>query len=113
MVKIVDFKTYQKEDGTEFFALVAKGGVEAIKSKETGRVYLTAKTAIIPCTFSELECESLKGTELDGSIQKVEVEPYQYIIESTGEEITLTNRNEYVSKESSIVKSNVIEEEVL
>ena len=113
MVKIVDFKVYEKEDGTEFCALIAQGGIESIKSKETGKVYLTVRKAIVPCTFNQSECETLIGMELEGHIDKVETEPYQYTVESTGEQITLTHRNEYVSKELDIVKNNVIEEEVL
>jgi hypothetical protein len=111
MVKIVDFKTYQKEDGTEFFALVVQGGIEAVKSKETQRTYFTARTVNVSCTFNQSTCESLIGTDFPGSIRKVEVEPYQYAIPDTGELITLTHHFEYVSEEQGIVKDNVIEKE--
>ncbi len=30
MVKIVDFKTYEREDGTEFNVLIVQGGIEQI-----------------------------------------------------------------------------------
>jgi hypothetical protein len=113
MVTIVDYKTYQKEDGTDFYALVVQGGLEAVKSQETGRTYLTARTTKVPCTFNESTCESLKGSTLPGRIQKVEVEPYEYTIPDTGEMITLTHRYEYISEEESILKENVIEEEAV
>lgn len=113
MVKIVDYKTYQKEDGTEFHALVVQGGLEAVKSQETNRTYFTARTARVPCTFNALTCESLVGEELPGSIRKVEVEPYEYMIPDTGELISLSHRNEYVGEEQSIVKDNVIEKELV
>ena len=37
MVTIADYKTYQREDGTDFYVLVVQGEVEAVQSKETGR----------------------------------------------------------------------------
>ncbi len=113
MVKIVDFKTYQKEDGSEFCALVVQGGIEAIRSKETKRMYFTARTVNVPCTFSETTCEALIGTDFPGSIQKVEVEPYDYMVPDTGEIIELTHRYEYSSEENDILRENVVEKELV
>jgi len=113
MVKIVDFKTYQKDDGTEFYALVVQGGIEAVKSKETERTYFTARTVNVPCTFNEATCNALIGTDFPGSIQKIEVEPYDYAIPDTGELITLSHRYQYVSKGAGIVKDNVVEKELV
>jgi len=113
MVTIVDFKTYQREDGTEFHALVVQGGLEAVKSKETNRNYFTARTANVPCTFTEATCQKLIGNELPGSIQRVEVASYQYTIPETGELVTLFHRNEYVGEDESIVKDNVVEKELV
>ncbi|MEY8850023.1 hypothetical protein AB9K26_14480 [Psychroserpens sp. XS_ASV72] len=113
MVQIVDYKTYQKEDGSEFHALIVQGGIEAVKSKETGRTYLTARKANVPCTFDESTCESLKGTQMPGSIKKVEVETYDYVVPETGEMITLNHRYEYFSEEESIVSDNVISKELV
>ena len=110
MVTIVDYKTYQREDGSEFHVLVVQGGVEAVKSKETGRLYLTARTAKVPCTFDEITCDALKGTTFSGSIRKVIVPPYDYVVPSTGEIINLTHRYEYVDDEESVVSKNVIED---
>lgn len=101
MVTITDYKTYQREDGTEFHALVVQGGLETVKSKETNRTYITARTAKVPCTFNELTCESLLGTQLPGNIKKVEVEPYAYLVPETGELLTLNHRYEYMGEEES------------
>ena len=98
MVTIADYKTYQREDGTDFCVLVVKGEVEAVKSKETGRLYLTAKTANVACTFDAPMCQALIGTEMDGRIKKVAVDPYEYAIPETGEIITLSHRYEFVSE---------------
>ena len=62
MVTIADYKTYQREDGTDFQVLVVQGDVEAVQSKETGRLYLTARTANVACTFDGRTCKSLIGT---------------------------------------------------
>ena len=113
MVTIVDYKTYQREDGSEFHALVVQGGVEAVKSKETGRLYLTARTAKVPCTFDEITCDALKGTTFPGSIRKVKVESYDYAIPSTGEIIHLTHRYEYVDEEESVLDKNVLNKELV
>jgi hypothetical protein len=113
MVTIVDYRTYHREDGSEFHSLVVQGGVEAVKSKETGRIYLTARTAKVPCTFDESTCLTLKGTTLSGSIRKIDVEPYEYTIPSTGEIIKLSHRHEFMSEEESIVKDNLVKSELV
>ncbi len=108
MVKIVDFKTYETQDGKDFCTLIVQGGVEAVKSRETEKIYLTARTASVACTFSEAVCKSLIGTELNGGIQKVEVDPYEYTVKETGEVIRLSHRYEYVDEQERIVKDNVL-----
>ena len=111
MVKIVDFKTYQKEDGTEFCTLKVQAGVEAVKSKETGKMYLTARIATVPCTFNEATCEALIGSDLPGTIRKVTVEPYEFTVPDTGEIITLTERNEFVNEDDAILQDNLVKKE--
>jgi len=76
MVTIVDYKTFENEDEKKFHVLIVQGGLEAVKSKETGQAYFTAKTARVSCTFDENTCKGLIGTEIPGTIKKVEVEPY-------------------------------------
>ena len=107
MVTIVDYKTYQNENGENFYALVVQGGLEAVKSKETNRTYFTARTARVACTFGEEMCKKLMGIEMQGSIRKVEVESYEFAIPETGEIIKLQHRNEYVGEEESIIENNV------
>jgi len=113
MVTIMDYKTYQSDDGKEFHALEVQGGVEVVKSKETGRTYLTVRKTSVSCTFDKATCESLKGTQLEGVIKKVEVEPYNYLIPETGEEIVLTHRYQFMSKDESIVNDNLIAPEMV
>lgn len=109
MVKIISFKTNQSEEGKEFCTLMVQGGIEAVKSKKTGRTYLTARKASVPCTFTKEVCETLIGTDLEGSVKRIEVEPYEYTVEETGEVIELTHRYEYLDDSSTIIQQNVIE----
>ncbi|ESU23798.1 hypothetical protein FEDK69T_12090 [Flavobacterium enshiense DK69] len=111
MVRIVNYQQRQAEDGRTFFLLELQGGIEMVKSQETGKFYVTARKAVIPSTFDEVTCKALIGTELPGAVEKVECEPYDYTIRDTGEVITISHRFEYVEQEKAIThrveKSNV------
>lgn len=113
MVKITDYKTFHREDGEAFYALVVQGGLEAVKSKETGRMYFTTKSARVPCTFNEEMCIAVIGTTISGTIKKVETEPYDYTNQQTGEVVERTHRYEYVSEEDDIIESNIIQPELV
>ncbi|WP_299430538.1 hypothetical protein [uncultured Maribacter sp.] len=113
MVKIVDYKTYSREDGTTFCVLIAQGGLETVKSKETGKTYFTARKANVPCTFDESVCASLIGAEIEGTIKKVKVDEYEYSNPDTGEVIHLSHRYEFVSLEDEIVNNHLVEEEIV
>ena len=112
MVTIVDYKTHEKEDGSKFYSLVVQGGIEAVKSRETGKNYLTAKTATVSCTFDEEGCKSLMETKIPGSIKTIEVEPYEYTNPRTGEISKYSTRNVFVTEEEGILQEN-LEEEVV
>jgi hypothetical protein len=106
MVRIINFKKYTNDDGEVFFVLELQGGIEMVKSQQTGRFYATARKVTIPSTFDEMTCKSLVGTELPGRIVKAETDPYEYTIKETGEVIELSHRYEYQSEET---RSLVIE----
>tara|TARA_R110002051_G_scaffold88179_4_gene155433 strand:+ start:25592 stop:25936 length:345 start_codon:yes stop_codon:yes gene_type:complete len=111
MVKIVDYKTMSRENGESFHALVVQGGLESVRSKETNRNYFTVRQTTVPCTFDEDTCKSLIGSELEGSVVRVEVEPYEYVNEDTGQALMLSHRYEYLTEDNRIVHNNVIEKE--
>lgn len=113
MVRIVDSKKIEKEDGTAFYALIVQGGVEVVISQETGKPYFTAKKAHMASTFDEETCRSLVGTELAGSIKRVSVEPFEYLNKETGERILLSHRNEYVSEDQTVLEANVVDKTVV
>lgn len=104
MVRIVNYQKRQTEEGKEFFVLELQGGIEMIKSQETGQFYMTARKTSISSTFDEMTCQSLIGTELSGKIEKVTCEPYEYVIKDTGEVIMLSHRFQYVEEGSQIAK---------
>lgn len=104
MVTIINFKERNKEDGKSFFVLELQGGIELVQSQKTGQFYATAKKAYIPSTFDQLTCQALIGTQMSGSIEKEECEPYEYTVQETGEVIVLAHRYQYVQKPSEKVK---------
>jgi hypothetical protein len=116
MVKIVNYQKRQTEEGKEFFTLELQGGIEMVKSQQTGKFYITARKVSISSTFDEQTCIALMGTELPGIVQKVTCEPYDYLIKETGETITLTHKYEYVEENAiskEIEKSNSTIEEFM
>jgi len=114
MVRIINYQKRQAEDGREFFVLEITGGVEFVKSKETGQFYATSKKSSIPSTFDEETCKALIGTEMPGQVVRQEVEPYPYIVKETGEELLLSHRWVYVPDEqdSRASSSNKLEADV-
>ena len=96
MVTVKEIRKVENSKGEEFYGLIVQSGAMAVKSKSTGRVYLTAKTAFVSTTFDEKTASSLIGVEFEGTIRKVETDPYEYTIQATGEIIELTHRWEYV-----------------
>jgi hypothetical protein len=113
MVRIIDYKTVKTEAGKEFNLLVLQGGVEPLVSAKTGRIYLTMRKANVSTTFDEASCKSLIGTELKGSIEKVECKPYDYTVQETGEIITLTHSWQYIDQDIVNASSQVINKELV
>lgn len=110
MVRIVNYQKRQTEEGKEFFVLELQGGIEMIKSQETGQFYMTARKTSISSTFDELTCQSLIGTELSGRIEKLACDPYEYVIKDTSEVIMLSHRFQYVeegNQTAKVEKSNL------
>lgn len=96
MVTVKEIRKAENSKGEEFYGLIVQSGALAVKSKKTGKVYFTVKTAFVSTTFDKKTASSLIGMEFQGTIKKVETEPYEYTIEETGEVIELSHRWEYV-----------------
>ncbi len=95
MVTVKEIKTAENSQGEKFYGLIVQSGAVPVKSKRTGRVYFTAKTAFVATTFDEETATSLIGTQFEGTIRKIPTDPYEYTIEETGEVIELAHRWEY------------------
>ena len=104
MVRIIDYRERENAEGEQFFALIIGGGVELVKSSNTGKYYATMKKASIPSTFDETTCKSIIGKELAGKVQKMSCEPYDYTTES-GDVISLDFTYEYVEEESNLLEN--------
>lgn len=103
MVRIINYKKRTTDEGRTFFVLEISGGIEMVQSQTTNQFYATVKKAFVPSTFDEETCISLMGSQIEGTIEKVTCEPYQYTIKETGEIITLNYRYSYV-KEPAMVQ---------
>lgn len=102
MVTISDVrKSKNSTTNEEFISLVLQGDVELVLSKETGRMYATARTCIISSTFSEAVALTLIGKQLPGSIQKIPCAEYDYIVPESGEIVRLSHTYEYVPDNST------------
>ena len=109
MVTVVEFKERQSGDGEKFYVLILQGGIEMVKSKETGRFYATAKRASVSSTFDENTCKTLIGTTFPGSIKREECDEYEYTIVDTGEVINLKHRWVYVDNVEEVAEKVLID----
>lgn len=101
MVRIINYIKRTTEEGKDFFVLELQGGIEMVKSQESGKFYITARKASISSTFDEATCIAIIGTELPGRIEKTACESYEYTVKETGEVVTLSHRFEYVEEEKA------------
>jgi len=104
MVRIIDYQKRQNENEESFFVLELQGDIAMVLSQTTGNYYATAKRTFVTSTFNEETCKSLLGKELPGSIVKEECDPFDHVVEETGEEITLAHRWVYSPDEVSEAK---------
>ena len=112
MVTIVDFVKRQNSKGEEFNALIIQGGLEMVKSNQTGRYYATAKKASVTSTFDDLTCKELIGQKIPGSIQRVECLPFEFMLKDTGEILTSSHRWIYLKEGESVTERVLTESEV-
>jgi hypothetical protein len=102
MVTIVDFEKRKNNLDEEFNVLILQGGIETVISKQTGKPYITARKTSIPCTFGDEFAKNLIGNELPGSIEKIECDPYEYMVPDTGEVINLTHTYQYSAEPATM-----------
>lgn len=96
MLTIINFEKRQSSSGKEFFSLILQGGVEMVRSAESGQYYATIKRCSVASTLDEVACKAMLGDQIPGKIEKVSCEPYEFMIPQTGEVIELSHRWSYV-----------------
>lgn len=95
MVTIIDFSKRTNQEGENFVALIVQGGIDFVASKTTGRFYATARRCSMPSTFDEKTAQALIGQQVPGTIKKVPCDPYEYLVQQTGEVVMLNFHWEY------------------
>ena len=106
MITVIYYAKRTTREGKDFFVLILQGGLDFVKSNTTGRYYATMKRCSISSTFDENTCKSLIGSQMSGSVQKVQVDPYDYTIKDTGEVIKLSHQWVY-AKEGETLEEKV------
>ena len=96
MVTIKSFQKRQSKEGKDFITLELVGGVEMVQSSQSGRFYATQRRCFVSSTFDEETASSLCGTKMKGEIVRIESEPYDFTVKSTGEIIILQHSYGYV-----------------
>jgi hypothetical protein len=106
MVTVQSFTQRQTTDGRSFITLELIGGMELIQSQNTGKFYATVRKCSMPATFNEDVAAGMVGSKLPGEIIRMESEPYQYTVKSTGEVITLHHSYGYQPAQGAVVTSS-------
>jgi len=95
MVTVSSYAVRTRKDGTTFIALELSGGIELVLSNNSGKFYATVRKTSIPSTFNETIAKGLIGSQMPGSIVRVQVDPYQFVNQRTGEVLTLQHSFSY------------------
>lgn len=77
-----------------YLVLVVQGNAMALRSKATGRAYISASRSSVPCTLDEAHAKSLIGQTLPGKIEKVECKEFS-IKTPAGKKITISHTFQY------------------
>ena len=109
MVRIINYKERETEEGEVFLVLELQGGIQMVRSQMTNKFYATARKTTIPATFDEETCKALIGQEMPGKIEKVDCDPYEFTIKDTGEVIKLDYRYEYVPEDETPASERRVE----
>lgn len=114
MVTVTGFQKRNPQMGNPYYVLeLQSDDLELIISQKTGKHYATVRKCTMSCTFEEHVCKMMIGKTLPGTIQKEVCEPYTFVAEETGEEITLSYRNVYSPIESQNTERVILGEKNL
>ena len=95
MVTVKTYHVRNGEDGKQFISLELEGEISFVQSQKTGRFYASAKRCFMYAAFDEQTAARLVGTQMQGTIERVGCDPYDYKIPETGELKTLSYTYEF------------------
>lgn len=110
MVTVTGYATRQRKDGTSFIALTISGGLEMVQSQATGHWRAVVRKTTIPASFDEQTAKAVIGTQMPGSIVRVQSDPYAYTDKQTGETITLSHTYSFQPEGATTVATPQMEE---
>jgi len=97
MVTVTGFQKRKNSEGGSFLVLTIEGGVMLNKSETSGNWFASTMKTNIVASMDENSCQALVGQQLPGTIIKKEVKEYAYTIPSSGEQVILNYKYEYVN----------------
>ena len=92
MVTVGNYRVVETDEGT-YIRLILSGDLEMVQSEKTGNFYATIKQASISATFDEEMAKRMLGKQLPGTIERIQVEPYE--IETEAGRIKIFHRGVY------------------
>lgn len=102
MVNVIAFQKRTSLERRDYYVIQLQSDeIELLVSKNTGRHYATLRKCWMSTTFDEQTSKLMLGKKMPGTILKEECDPYSFVIEETGEEITLNYWNTYSPVESA------------
>lgn len=102
MVTVIGFHKRKNLKDEVFHTLELQGGVEMIKSVNTGKFYAHARKTTITSTLNEVTCKGLIGTKFPGEIKKVDCEQYSYKVPNTNDTIILKHNYQYFAENANV-----------
>jgi hypothetical protein len=104
MVSVTGFRIVETEEGEKYVRLVLSGDLEMVRSENTGNFYATTRRATISSKFDEDTSQKMIGKELPGTIERVEVDPYEFELDD-GTKIQIAHRWIYQESKVKDIKS--------
>ena len=101
MVRVTNAYQRTNEKGS-YVSLELLGDIIMIQSQKTGRFYAHARKCCVFSTFDKRTADSLIGSQMPGTIERVPCDPYDFTIKETGEVIKLAHTYGYCPHEGAI-----------
>jgi len=106
MVKVIGTETKVNPRTKENYnVIVLLGNVEIMKSKSSGKPYLTAKKVTMPTTLTSEQAAELVGTSLPGEIEKVDCPEYEIKMPGSNKKVKINHTFQFApSTTEEVVK---------